>query len=421
VYSLRVAVWTVAVAAAFPTFFLKSLEYRTDNLWTALCMVAVALLVTRRRVLAGFVLGCAFSASIKTLPLVMALVVADLVTHFLIDRKGWRLPVGGWRLLAPAAAFLVVPSILGVFFYFQGAWRPMLYCVFEFNLLAPRERAHERTVLFLLCLPLMILLAVRIGGRVDGDRLRLPFVVALFFLTTQSFWPLLSQRDYLAVMPLVAMFIAVSTMGLGRGAFSMAGPAAVTLMFLTSLFHYTSGFRDRAGLQVAAMREVLTLTRPGDCVMDLKGETVYRPRPFYYALETITRAAISRHLIADTIPEAVIARRCHVAWEDDSFFPPRARAFLTHHFLDVGTLRASGQWIRSDGSFSVAVPGRYVIAGRNGLARGVLDGSPHAGAVSLDAGDHHFLRATAGERVACFWAEAFERGYSPFRASGPDS
>ena len=416
-FSMRVALWTMIVVAAYPPFFLKSLEYRTDNLWTALSMAAVALLVAGRRVLAGFVLGCALCTSMKTLPLVMVLLVAGLVIHFLIDRNGWRLPTGGWQFFAPAAAFLIAPSILAAFFYFQNAWHSMLYCVFEFNLLATRLRAHPglRGVLYLVCLLLMILFAVRIGVRMDRHRFLLLFVVVAFFLTTQAFWPILSQRDYLAVMPLMAMFLVAYTISRGASVVAVLAPAALTLVFLASLFRYTGGFRDRAGEQIAAMREVLALTRPGDCVMDLKGETIYRPRPFYYALETIARAAISRHLIADTIPEAVIAGRCHVAGADALFFPPRARAFLTKHFLDLGALRASGQWIRSDGSFSVAVPGRYVIVGRNGSVRGVLDGSAVGGAVSLDAGNHRFIRATADERLACFWADAFERGYSPFQ------
>jgi hypothetical protein len=415
-YSLRTALWTVVVVAAYPPFFLKSLEYRTDNLWTALWMVAMALLVAGRRVLAGFVLGCAVSTSMKTLLLVMALLVAGLVTHFLVDRQR-SVAALLRRVAAPAAAFLIAPSILAVFCSLQSAWRPMLYCVFEFNLLATRLLAHPvmRVVLYLACLLLMILLAARIGGRMQRDRFLMAFLVVTFFLTTQSFWPILGQRDYLAVMPLMGMFLVAYAIGHGRRVISVLAPAALTVVFLMSLFHDTSGFRDRAGEQIAAMREVLALTRPGDCVMDLKGETVYRPRPFYYALETIARNAISRQLIADTIPEAVIAGRCHLAGADALFFPPRARSFLTNHFLDLGALRASGQWIRSDGSFSVAVPGRYVIAGRNGLVRGVLDGSPVGGAVALDAGNHRFIRATAGERVACFWAEAFERGYSPFR------
>src|SRR5437763_7572712 len=35
-YSTRIAVWSVLILHLFPTFFLKSIEYRTDNLWVGL-------------------------------------------------------------------------------------------------------------------------------------------------------------------------------------------------------------------------------------------------------------------------------------------------------------------------------------------------------------------------------------------------
>jgi hypothetical protein len=408
VYSLRVACWTVLIVAAYPPFFLKTLEYRADNLWTALSMLSLALLITGTspalRVLAGFVLGCAMCTSLRTAVLVLALSTATLVVHVFYDRDGseslWR------RAAAPAAAFLVPPLLLVAFFYFRGAWKAMVYCLFTFNLMAANARVGQ--LLYPICMLLIILLAARLARRnaVDRDRAWLALLLATFCVTTQAFWPMLSPRDYLAVMPLMAMFLAAAV---PRHALT-----ALTVVFVLSLFHYADMFRDRAREHVAMMRQVLDLTRPGDCVMDLKGETIYRRRPFYYALETIARTAISRRLMTDRIPEAMIAKRCHVAAADVFDVSPRSRAFLTANFLDLGAIRAAGQWIGSDGSFSVAIPGLYVIASRQGLARGLIDGVQQTGPVLLDAGTHHFARAAAAEPVACLWASAFERGYSPF-------
>jgi hypothetical protein len=340
-YSLRVACWTVLVVSAYPPFFLKTVEYRTDNLWTALWMLSVALLVvgksTLARVAAGFLLGCAICTSMKTLVLVFALAIATLVVHFLFDRDGIAALLR--RAAAPAIAFAVPPLLLGAFFYLHDAWNAMVYCVVTFNLIAARPRAAQ--LLYPLFMLLMIALAASIARRrmVDRDALWLALIVVTYFVTTQAFWPILSQRDYLAVMPLMAMVLA-----------AMIPPraaAALSVVFLLSLFHYTEMFRDRAREHVAMMQQVLALTRTGDCVIDAKGETIYRSRPFYYALETIARGAISKRLIADTIPEAVIAHRCHVSGADLLFFPPRSRAFLTANFLELGMLRVAGRWIGS--------------------------------------------------------------------------
>jgi hypothetical protein len=405
-YSLRIACWTVAVVGFYPPFFLKSLEYRPDNLWSALVMVSMALLVSRHRVAAAFVLGCAVCASIKTLPLVFAVVLLSGM------RRQSR--------LKSVAAFLIAPLSLAAFFAARGAWRAMLYCVFEFNFLATRPGRLAPLAAFLWALAVLlttVLLArLRRGAdEVRWERLRVAYIVTVFALTTQAFWPILSQRDYLAVMPLLAMFLAGAGIDRPLRQFSTPLLAGLVLVFGASLFRYTSGFRDHTAGHLVAMRQVLELTRRGEWVMDRKGETVFRRRPFYYALETVSRSAIARRRIADTIPEDIVARLCHVAGPEDSYYPPRARAFLRTHFLDVGELRASGQWVRNDGTFAIAVPGRYVIANARGLAGGMLDGTPLTGPVTLRAGRHRFARRAAGERLACFWANAYERGFSPFR------
>ena len=82
------------------------------------------------------------------------------------------------------------------------------------------------------------------------------------------------------------------------------------------------------------------------------------------------------------------------------------------YFIDLGRLRASGQWLRPDGAFTIAIPGQYVVLNRNGQAAGMLDGTPYRGARALAPGTHTF----AGERArrACLWAPAYARGFSPF-------
>jgi hypothetical protein len=84
------------------------------------------------------------------------------------------------------------------------------------------------------------------------------------------------------------------------------------------------------------------------------------------------------------------------------------------NFLNLGRLRASGQWIAPDGSFSIAIPGEYVILRKEGEAAGTLDGTPYRGPRVLAAGVHKFNATRAGERLACLWAPAFARGFSPF-------
>jgi hypothetical protein len=146
-------------------------------------------------------------------------------------------------------------------------------------------------------------------------------------------------------------------------------------------------------------------------IMDLKGETIFRRRPFYYAFELITRSQIAHGIIEDTVAADVVRKRTYVAQADGPMWPPQARAFLNENFINLGRLRAAGQWLKDDGTFTIAIPGEYVLLTERGEARGVLDGAPYTGARVLAAGTHRFEGDT---HVAALWAPAHERGHSPF-------
>ena len=55
--------------------------------------------------------------------------------------------------------------------------------------------------------------------------------------------------------------------------------------------------------KIGMVTTVLRLTNPSEYVMDSKGETIYRNRPFYYVLEELTGMRLKEGLIKDTITE----------------------------------------------------------------------------------------------------------------------
>ncbi|MGZ4809924.1 MAG: hypothetical protein ACXV7D_11420, partial [Thermoanaerobaculia bacterium] len=165
---------------------------------------------------------------------------------------------------------------------------------------------------------------------------------------------------------------------------------------------------------ITMMHQALGLSRPGEPLLDYKGETVYRQRPYFPILEQITREQMERGWIRDTIASDVLRTGCHVAQADGPFWPPLGRRFLAENFLDMGRLRASGQWLTHDGGFTIAVPGEYVVLEFDGESHGELDGTPYGGARFLKAGHHRFIHHAGPPRLACVWAPAWKRGYSPF-------
>jgi hypothetical protein len=378
----------VMLLAFFPPFFLKSLEYRTDNLWTALWMLALFALLRRRAFLAGLMIGLALCVSLKTVLLIVTLGGAVAMTG--------RLRESGWAL----AGIPIAPAILAWYFHLKGAWPQLFLCVFTFN-----TRGSEPSPLRFAWPFAMALLIAIAWRRQKTERLFLATASAIFVITLVCFWTLISPRDYLPLMPLAAILIAP--------ALPRAATLAICALFTVTIWYYAKPLVNQTDEQITMLNQVLGMTRPGDLLMDYKGETIFRRRPFYYIFEKIGREQMRNGLIVDTIPESIIAARCHAAQADGPFWPARGRAFMVKNFLDMGRIRASGQWLGDDGRFTIAVPGDYVIVGPNGLAEGTLDGTPQLDARPLEAGPHQFARTHDGP-LAVMWAPAFARGYSPF-------
>jgi len=413
-YDVRIAMWSVLLLNVLPPFFLKSIEFRTDNLWNAFWMAAVAVLVLSRRsaaafFVAGVLLGVALAVSLKTALLLITLAGAAVVT-LVMRRREVRV-----HLIALAAGVVIVPSIIAWYFVSRGAWRNFIDCALRFNELVAMTRSPF--VVWaprLLFVPLMIV-ALRIAWRhrhtTTDARFFFAVAAAIFFITMGGFWILISPRDFLPFLPFASIFAVAA---LVRRPHVERNLAVLMVVCLIGVGYYADWLTNRTREFITMERQVLNLTRPGEPLMDYKGETIYRRRPYYFILEFITRNAILHGLIPDTVAEDLVRAGCHVAQADGAQWPDHARGFMAANFLNLGRLRASGQWLAANGTFRIAIPGDYVILRKDGQAAGLLDGAPYRGARPLAAGMHMFRGAPAGERLACLWAPAFARGFSPF-------
>lgn len=398
-YDERVAAWATMLLVLFPPFFLKSLEFRNDNLWNALWMLAaLALIAGKRPLLIGLLLGAAFAVSVKTVLLVIALAVTAAIARLFRVRQ--------W--VEAAMGFAIVPAIVAIFFAALGGLDELVYCNFVFNgKLSDLRNPWIGRAIYPFVLGALAWFAWR-ARRTDW-RWFFAVMIGVYAITLGCLWPVISTRDFLPLMPLAAMFVAAAFLQLQKPALALAGAVAISVL---SLWHYADRFENNTDWHITMMNQALRLSRPGEHVMDLKGETIYRRRPFYYGLEYVTRMQLAHGLLEDTIARDVVRTRTYVAQADGPLWPPAARAFLNDHFINVGRLRAAGQHIKEDGTFSIAVPGEYAIVSERGEARGALDGTPYTGARQLSAGMHRF---EGEQKVAALWAPAFRRGHSPFR------
>ena len=178
---------------------------------------------------------------------------------------------------------------------------------------------------------------------------------------------------------------------------------------------------DAAAKHRGLLAEVRRLTKHGETVMDVQGETVFRRRPLVHLLDAPIRNLMARDLIADTISDRLPETQTCVVAADNELWPRRARLFMMKNYLPVGRLRVAGFFLTAPVTatseprmFDVMIPARYVVVGENGPVAGRLDGQPMTGAVFLKPGRYAFQPATPTGRLALFWAPALERGFSPF-------
>ena len=130
---------------------------------------------------------------------------------------------------------------------------------------------------------------------------------------------------------------------------------------------------------------------------------------------------IHRGLMVDNAPERCVETRTCVVVTGTEMSLTASR-FALQHYLPVGNrLRVAGAILRPArdderrSDFEVAIPAVYEIMTPNGSADGLLDGKPYDGRQFLIAGKHTFLRSSGRKELALFWAQALDRGFTPFR------
>lgn len=470
-FDRRVGLWAAVASGFWPPFFYTSGEFRPDTLWTALWLLSLAILLTGKAsspqlFCFGLALGLTFATSMKTTLLALALLLAG----FLVAAAGrnWTgvpsLTDSRRHLTAAVMGLVLVPGAFAMFFITQGAWKPLFYCLVSHNtvsgLAGDQGLARWRPLLFPLCLPGLFVYArtvlQRTGIGVDPRRARrvaLVLVACGYPLLLVSFWPLLTAQDFLpATPPLALLTVAGLFTSRRRPAFARAATdsstggqiwlaatltALLILGELTAIFYIHGPWQDHTGRQRELLATTFRLTSPADLVMDDKGETVFRQRPFYFALEGITRERLRRGLIVDDIAERLIATRTAVVHA--RFLPERARAFVASNYLPIGHLSSRGNTIEPvelgrfsvlgkagepsganpadlthRSHFHVEVPARYVVIDALGnLASGRMDAQLQgSGGQWLTAGRHDFSTEAAGPLIL-FWTNAWEKGFRP--------
>ena len=110
-------------------------------------------------------------------------------------------------------------------------------------------------------------------------------------------------------------------------------PLSIALLGLGFILKSDSPFQNRTKDKISMVETALRLTEPSDYVMDSKGETIYRRRPFYYVLEGLTGKRMKAGLIPDTIPERLVETETPLTTVRR--MPSKAADFIRKNYLPI--------------------------------------------------------------------------------------
>ena len=441
-FSSEVGLWSAILTGFYPEFFLTSTEFRTDVLWTTLWLLALVVatrtpFTVRHAFVVGLLLGAAFGVTVKSGLMIGSLVASAAVIlgwEWLGGKKRtWR-PI--WtRAIAGLCGLAIVPSALILIFVALGMGEQFFYGNVSHNLV-PHAQNWARFDAHVLWFPIFAAIIVgvfpfvknRAADVITVRQVWFVLIAGFYFTVLKTFFPTDSRQDDLPVIPLAVLIFVSSVFHLSR----QVDPQSRSHPLLNRLFPVVAIFevaaltckapfwKNDTRTDIAMVADVLRATGPGDFVMDATGETMFRMRPYYYALEAFTKVRIERGSITDDIVERLIATRTAVVRPRD--LTAQSRSFVHDNYLAVG----HGLWMlgkqlnnrpgdRRPVVFEVAVPANYTLLTSVGKeATGELDGTPLNGPRLLDSGRHAFV--THGDEpghLVLFWAVAFERGFSP--------
>jgi len=456
-FSPRVGRWAAVFTGFMPGFFLCSAEFRTDDLWTMFWLLSIAVLIggklnARRSFLSSLLFGATLAASMKTMLLLSCVAGAAVAVAIfqLCLRHRFDLRQGGLNLLAGLGGFVIVPGLVVGYFAARGSWASMFYCVWKHNLIMRSSATGAQGWFLPICAVLLALSALyffKSKAANRGSRAFIFLIASIYIVALFTLWPLLEREHYLPFFPLLILCLSEPLLRLGNriaGWFPAHASLSATLLFpcMLAVFEahecYSVGRlgRDHTKGDLQLVRAVLALTGPNQTVIDKKGETVFRPRTFFYVLEPIVRTAIRTGLINDDTIDRAIATGTRVAIGDirSRDIPDNVKAFLFENYLNTGTVRILGKRLTpattpgQPEKFTIRVPETYaVIDATTGkpLKSGTLDGTPYTAPQALAPGEHTFTPSPATDAsappttVAVMLADAVNLGYKPLPPETP--
>ncbi|MGO4503487.1 MULTISPECIES: hypothetical protein [unclassified Dyella] len=425
-YGWRVAAVVVLVAGLFPRFFVVSGQFRTDDMWMAMWLLGLAFVAGApprlwRYFVAGLAMGCALSVSQKTLVLLVTTVVAAGVVRMMRPSHAPRAGVRCW--IAALLGVLLVPAIFAIWLGTHGLLEDAWYGLAEYNIGGANKRhAAQQGLWFLIFAAVLVVMCVREARqRSEGGFDWTVFFAlqgGLYLLLIWFIWPLITKQDFLPVLPTLAIASAglAATWQWLNSRPRLRGVLLMVLLVaeMAAVIADAPPWQDDLAAQRNELSTVLRYTNETDTVMDPKGDTIFRMRPYYPVLESLAMRRLRRGQMADTIVDDLVNHRTMLVVLRR--LPPSSARFVMLNYVEAGgDIWIAGRMLadhQPQQTIDVNVPGDYVVTDGHQRLSGSLDGAAPADHWFLSRGTHHLV-VSGGTPVAFVWSQAFDRGWRP--------
>jgi len=451
-FSRRAGFWAATLLAAWPPYFFKMNEFRTDVLWTVIWLFALWVLMgsplTRKRCFwAGVLFGVGFAVSMKTIMLLGLLGVAALATAGLARLGGAPSSVSGkeWaiRFACSVAGALIVPLLVVAYFAARNALPEMYYCIFVHSAKIGLSGKKVLRNLFLEPVGLWLVPAVLVAVAcirqrwfqldAEGTRKRLILIFcSLFFCPLLiAVWMVATSQGFLPWYPLMAIVLSTLLIKVTHKVPRVPLLAILLAFFVWVMVIVIDPLQSSNQGDVEMIQEAITLTEPHEFVLDPKGETVYRNRPYYYVFETFTRRRLKDGTLdgsSDLIQDLIRTRTTVICASNR--YPREWSDFMDDNYIRVGHVNVLGKKFVLDSQgrarVEIVIPERYTALVPGKGSQVLFNGKPLDPHQLLEPGSYEIEVSPAATGTGyLLWTRAVEKGFrpqikSPKRPKSPD-
>lgn len=432
-FGAGVALAAVMLAGLELRFFLVSGQFRTDDLWAAAWLWALAAVVgvrsrARSWLLFGLCTGAALAVSQKTVVLLaMAAISAVIVA---LARRPWAGTFTARHAWAAVLGFVLVPGAFAIWLGAHNLLGPAWYALVSYNVggVAKTEAVPKFVLALVLYAALAWVTVRRLRLHPAQDLCWAAFLLLQsggYLLLVWFVWPLVTPQDFLPAIPPLVLLLCAACAGSpwlrerSRLAKLVAVLAVLTEATILLVLH--PPWKDELAPQREELRTVLRYTDAGNTVMDPKGDAIFRRRAYFPIIESLAMARMREGLMPDTIAADMVRHGSMLVIHRR--MPPGSDAFVWDNFLPVqGDIWIAGQCVPGRGlehDLQIAMPGNYTLAGGEGAMMASMDGQPMADHWNLNVGRHHLNVATS-QPMALVWSQAWNRGWRPVASARAD-